>query len=616
MGEASFSLALEYSKELLGHEPSSVAHGDGFRAAGFSRRDGTGGRIAVDPATGCWALAAGTWFHVNGFASGSEARLLTRWLDVGVECVARELDGFFSIIFGDPRTGETFVVADAVGTHFAFVRSDPGCTLLGGSSLVLAAMGREEVDPLGYQEIVRTGSAYEGRTVHKQVRRLLGGRIHRFQGPALVRTSGHWSPADPPRDQLEGAEAADALHDVLGQAARRISALEPRVLADLTGGYDSRALLAGFMGAGIRPATTVSGTPDSADVLIAARVARTAGVDHHYVPAKRPASFADLERALPFTDGELDLVEYSAILSVHAALMHEFGISVNGAAGELARGRLWLYLLPHIGRRGPMDARWLVATRMRDSRSDPELFPESSRLDIQAHYLELISRETADLWPFPNTLQQDSVFLGIRMSAWQGRIASATDRLRRCVSPFLFRSVLDVMHQMTIPARYRSRVVREMLARHHPDLARIPLTRGYPPLPFSLRTAPAFWPLPVFYAKRLAAKAARSIGLQASLTPTAGSERSPRLTLWKDEAVRSHLDPRSMRLASLLAPERLEGFLAASQQPDFAFEGGWNRVLSLEMAFRRLEQARLRTRPREVTAPNGPGAETMHDSRA
>jgi len=594
-----FVAGLALAQELQGQQPLSIAKGAGFCAAGFPRRDLSGGRVAVDPATGCWGLAAGTWFHRHGYASGSEPRLVTRWLDVGVDVLARELDGSFAIVLGDPRTGDAFVITDAVGTHFAFLREARGVAIIGGSSLVLAGLGPEDMDRVGIQEILRTGCAYEGRTAHRAVRRLEGGSVHRFRAGALVRSSNHWTAADAPRNGLDGAAAADALHTALGDAATRIHALEPRILHDLTGGYDSRALLAGFLGAGIRPATTVSGAADSGDVTTAARIAGATGLDHRYTPPRPATSFSDVARVLPFTDGEFDAIEYAPILSVQAADAMEFGVSVAGSAGEIGRGRFWMHLMPNIGKPGPMDARRLVATRFRDACADASLFPESSRLDIQEHYLGVIARETADLTSFPNTLQCDSAFLKVRMSAWQGRIASATDRLRRCVAPFLFRSVLDVNLSMGVATRYRSRVIREMLARHAPGLARIPMTRGYPPMPFSLKTVHAFRSLPAYYAKRVAAKVARMAGFGVVLAPTAGVPVTLRVALWGDPAVREHLDPRSMRLAAILAPERLEGFLAESRTPGFAFEGGWNRLLTLEATMRRLEAARLALRRRQ-----------------
>lgn len=598
-----FLLGLALAHELQSLQPATVKSGPGFHAAGFSRRDGSGGRVAVDPDTGCWAVAAGTWFHADGFASGAEQRLIARWLDAGIDALARELDGSFAIAIGDPRTGDAFVITDAVGTRFAFVRKERASTIIGTSSLVLAGIGDAGLDPVGVQEMMRTGCSYEGRTAWKSVTRLLGGRIHRFRAGRLLRSTAHWSAGDASLDRLDGLAAADALHAVVGRVATRIHALEPRILADLTGGYDSRAVLASFLGAGVAPATTVSGAPDSDDVRVAAEVAREAGVAHHYVPGRPAFTLAELARVLPFTDGEYDSVEYSSILSVHAAHAHLYGASVAGSAGEIARGRWWMHLMPRIGRRGAIDVRRLIATRFGDNRADASLFPKSSRLDLPDHYAGIMAREVSELAHLPNTTQADALFLSLRMSAWQGRVASSTDRLRRCLTPFLFRSVLDTSLSMTVAARYRSRAVREMLHRHAPALARIPLTRGYPPLPFRPSTALAFRGLPVWYGKRIGAKLARKAGFRVALAPTAGVAASSRLALWLDDAVRDHLDPKSMALAPLFESGRLDSFLRESRAPSFAFEGAWNRMLTLEAAQRRVAEARLAVRvPRAVPA--------------
>ncbi len=553
--------------------------------------------------TGSWLLAAGTWFHRNGSASGRETALLARFLEGGAEALAREIDGFFVVAVGDGRTGESFVITDPVGSHHAFLREEPGGIVsLCGSSLVLAALGREDLDPLGVQEIVRGGCAYEGRTAHRAVRRLSGGRVHRVSEGALRGDITYWRPSSAPSDRLDGPEAADALYESLRVAARRISAFGPKVIADLTGGYDSRAVAAGFLGAGVPFSTTVTGAAGCDDVRTAAALAKAIGCEHRWIPPRAKISFDDVQPMAELTDGELDLVEYSRIFAVQSSSLGAFDTAVHGSSGEIARGRFWMHLMPNIGRKGPIDATNLVGTRFGDARADGRLFPANVRLDLPKHVAGVIERETKDLAHLPNTAQCDAVFLALRMAAWQGRVASATDRLRRVLAPFLFRSVLDTMLSMTIRARYRSRVVREMFARHQPALGRVPMGRGYPPLPFGPRTALAFWPLPVYYAKRIATKVSRMAGGKVSLPSTAGVIPPARPALWQDERVRDLLDPRSMRLAAILDASRLETFLAESRGPGFAFDGAWQRLLSLETMLRRAEGARRQQAPAKIAS--------------
>jgi hypothetical protein len=58
------------------------------------------------------------------------------------------------------------------------------------------------------------------------------------------------------------------------------------------------------------------------------------------------------------------------------------------------------------------------------------------------------------------------------------------------------------------------------------------------------------------------------------------------MCLWQDEQVRELLQVETMRLNELLEQQRLRDFLAASQQSHFAFDGQWQRLLSLEMTLR------------------------------
>lgn len=64
-------------------------------AAVFARHNGSGSAIVSDGPSGSWLLAIGPWFHGDGYASGSEPRLLQAYLRTGGLALARALEGFF-----------------------------------------------------------------------------------------------------------------------------------------------------------------------------------------------------------------------------------------------------------------------------------------------------------------------------------------------------------------------------------------------------------------------------------------------------------------------------------------------------------------------------------------
>ena len=263
-------------------------------AAAFPRQNGSGGKIATDPETGNWLLASGTWFHADGYSSGEETRLLRRFFEVGAERLAGDLEGFFVLIFGDSHTSEVVVVTDIVGSCHCFQRSFDDAIVLSGSSLLLASLEESQLDLVACQEFLFTGIIYEDRTCYREVRKLKPATIFRFANGTKKTEKQYWRAADVKMESLRGDSAVDALWEKMRRAAGRIHTLYRNPICDLTGGYDSRALVATFLGAGVRCSTAVSGADDSADVRISTDLAKELGLPHlHNEPLR-----ADLIRTV------------------------------------------------------------------------------------------------------------------------------------------------------------------------------------------------------------------------------------------------------------------------------------------------------------------------------
>jgi len=93
-----FKAGLEAAREIRSQTPSKTVENDWALAASFTRQNGSGGTLVTDPATGSWLLTSGTWFHSEGYASGSELRLLQRYLEINALQLGRELEGFFVLV--------------------------------------------------------------------------------------------------------------------------------------------------------------------------------------------------------------------------------------------------------------------------------------------------------------------------------------------------------------------------------------------------------------------------------------------------------------------------------------------------------------------------------------
>jgi len=590
-----FRSGLDLTRQVKGQRPSKTVTQEWSFAATFPRRNGSGGPLVTDEETGSWLLTAGTWFHTDGYASGDEGLLLQRFLQVGPDRLGRELEGFFVVICGDARTRETVVLTDVVGSCHCFVRTWGDVLALSSSSFVLAAMEECTLDTVGCQEFLGTGIIYEDRTIYREVRKLGPASFHRFANGASVEGRRYWQITDVEPEALDGAAAVRDLGDAVIRAARKVAKVFPCPVCDLTGGYDSRALVAMFRTAGVRFSTIVAGPSTTADVKVAQRLAQVANLPHLHIPPLELMTFRRVQDAFALTDGEFDLIEYARILDIHEQLATSFDISLNGSFGEVARGYWWELLSPRVGARGKLDAQKVSKRRYAAQPCDPALFPPENRLDLVSHFAAVIERTNAGLADFPNTVQMNHAYLMMRMQRWQGRIGSSTNQLWPCLPPFMFRSVLEVMLRTKARLCRRGLLVRRLLAEFQPALAAVPLEHGHPALPFTWRTAHRFWPLARLYGKKVARKLLANIGYRDS-DRSAGAAAPPRLQLGKEEEVRALLRPPALRLNCLADPTRLAEFLQRAREPGFRYDAQWARVLTLEVTLRRLAEAQSRSR--------------------
>jgi hypothetical protein len=581
-GTRLFQRGLRIANEVKKHSSPLQASSGWVKAAAFRRRKGSGGALVSDQPSGTFLIAIGTWFHDDTLGPGDEERLLELYLRVGAMKLADKLKGFFIIVIADARTREVLVITDLVGSCPCYARNFRHAVALSGSSFLLASLEERQLDAVACQEFLATGIMYEDRTFYREVRKLGGASVFGFRATEATRQR-YWKAESLAPEGLPDQTAISMLWEALQSSARQIGHSFQHPVCDLTGGYDSRTLVAACVGAGVPISVTVSGPSHSPDVMVARELAQMAGLQLIHTNPEPARNLAEAQHAFPYTDGEYDVVDYARILGTHEQLSRNFDISLNGSYGEVARGYWWELLVPFTGKKRKLDAKKLAAARYAAG-TIFSLFPPELRISMAEHMAGVVERTNAGLENFPNTFQIDHAYLQMRMQCWQGRIARSTNQLWPCLSPFMLRPVLETMLQARAALRTRSRMVRIMLARYAPRLANIPLEHGYPAVPASWNNLHRFYPLAGYYAGRAASRIARRFPRHQRL-PAANEVRPDRL-----QEMQELLNPDHMRLASVLDRRALQTFLAGSQNAP-AEVPQWRYLFTLEYTMRALTEA-------------------------
>jgi asparagine synthase (glutamine-hydrolysing) len=222
-----------------------------------------------------------------------------------------------------------------------------------------AYAGRVELDTAAAVEYVLTGASHSDQTLARGITKLpLASMFDLTEKCVLAR----------PRTWLNGPGAAPAtldsavaqigahLHDVFTEAA---AVFPTRTRMALSGGFDSRLILAGLLESGLRPDLFVYGNGASEDVLIARAVADSIGaplevIDKGALSQARP--MPDLDRLVAnalFFDGlPNDGIDDSGIDEQTRLAQTANGyLAMNGGGGEIFRN---YFHLPN-GRLSAMD---------------------------------------------------------------------------------------------------------------------------------------------------------------------------------------------------------------------------------------------------------------------
>jgi asparagine synthase (glutamine-hydrolysing) len=533
-------------------------------------------------AGGGFLCGAGTWFYEK--AAGEEA--LQRMAASAVKRWLGKVDGAFALAVIDGR-GEIRLVTDLLGTLHVYSAEIGPAAVVCTSSIVLAVLADPEWDAIGIREFLATGTVFGSRTLFRGIEKLQPATVFTFRRGRIEAREVYWKLADvmydraPQRDVTELAEA-------LRRAVDSVRQNFPRAVMDLTGGFDSRAILGAALQIGARFETVVNGTEENPDVIASKRIAHEFQLVHHHWTRIAPTEGEweeQVTESLALCDGEYDAVLYAPTFATHSVLAREFDASINGSNGEVAKGYWWELLFPNVGKRGSFDARLVAARRFAVDGETAGLLAEPFQESLTELFAGIIREANAGLEQHPNTAQMDSVYLRLRMQRWQGRIASATGRIWPCISPFSFRGPMEAALAAPPEVRMNNRMQRRLIESQNPKLARLPLAEGYPASPWRLANAHLFGKL---YAETARAVIRRAL-LTAKLPSPFESKKAlaaPDPGLCDRQLVRDLLDPSGMITGKLYNQRVLKTVLEQSRYRVAEATLRAQRILTIEMLAR------------------------------
>ncbi|MDG2122097.1 MAG: hypothetical protein P8J87_00275, partial [Verrucomicrobiales bacterium] len=255
----------------------------------------------------------------------------------------RDLKGHFAVFVY--RDGKLEIFNDFNGLYHVFSAGD-GERLLSSSFLAAcAALKDKTVSEHEIYEFLVFGAFYGERTIFEEVRGLRA-RYRYFLGEATERVEKRLGVLDEVRTGERFEDYRDeVVEEVSGYFEMLVACYGEKICSALSGGYDSRMMLAALRSQGVTPQLYVYGGKGSKDREIAAAICRGEGLELDAVDKlgrKRieaqafPEAF---ERQLLSLDGRslLGAADDGTDLETRRERLQKAELQLNGAGGEIYR---------------------------------------------------------------------------------------------------------------------------------------------------------------------------------------------------------------------------------------------------------------------------------------
>ncbi|TPG50560.1 asparagine synthase [Rhodanobacter glycinis] len=339
-----------------------------------------------------------------------------------------------------------------------------------------AYAGGVALDEVAAAEYVLLGASHSDRTVARGVTTLPVARAFDLiqRKPQARLPMGIWDEA---RIPLLLEAAVDEICSHLQTVCREITMAFPgRTRAALSGGFDSRLIVAGLLACGSRPELFVYGQSTSDDVAIARTVAESAGLPIKVIDKSqlnRPVSRPDIERLVNnalFFDGLPNDGIYDAGADEQTRLEQNAGgcIALNGGGGEIFRN---FFHLPDRS----MHAADIVRTFYRGF--DPKIFRRPDGLASWYHHLVASIGASLGLESLAagRTLRRAEVELVyplFRCHHWMSVNNSVAIRHGYYATPLVDLNMVRLAWQLPIAQKNAGKLESHLVARLDPAIAR------------------------------------------------------------------------------------------------------------------------------------------------
>jgi asparagine synthase (glutamine-hydrolysing) len=281
--------AIQFPEPVIGHQWTAEEGHAGLGAV-HPARIGEPGHFAQDLSRGVFCVFDGVIYRdadaraENLVEPDGAALLLRRYLDSGTECLA-EMNGSFNVAWWDARAHRLVLANDKIGQRLLFLGCRNGAFAFSSllARVVATGLMSLEIDVEAFADMISFEHTIGERTLFEDIRILPPASVLTYDGNQAAKEK-YWHIGSIEPHAKYDEQRLDELEELFRKAVRRSLRPDITVAIDLTGGLDSRCILAAAANMQLPFIAHTAGQFDSTDVVLAQQAAAVVGAEHVFQP--------------------------------------------------------------------------------------------------------------------------------------------------------------------------------------------------------------------------------------------------------------------------------------------------------------------------------------------
>jgi asparagine synthase (glutamine-hydrolysing) len=450
-------------------------------------RIGQCGRYAEDRSTGVYCIFDGVIYRASEAAGGElvepngAALLLEHYLSSGTEGLDK-IDGSFNVAWWDERVRCLVLANDKLSHRPLFFGYSNGNLVFASllANIMATGMISPEVDVEGLADLITYQYILGKRTLFKDILILPPASVLTYKEGRLS-IKQYWC-----LDHVEpygkyDKRRLDRLAEVFKTAVRRSLRLDLTCAVGLTGGLDSRCILAAAANQQLPFVTHTGGQPDSTDVVLANEIADRAEAPHIFEPIT-PDNLGEWLVPMVLHQGAIIATLHSHPCQLLYSQL-PFDAIVQGLGGEFVRG-FWVspsdLKISDLATQKPRGIRRLLSktTQYPEKLWNP-VFRSRALHAPKEHLNDLLSDYNTQDVPVAAV---EYLYVNERCRKFLNKAILIARANRDAYFPFLDHQWMEEVASIPISERLNNRIQIDLIKRLYPKILDIPYAKNLIPL--------------------------------------------------------------------------------------------------------------------------------------